>query len=309
MKKLILILTTVILIIMSACSADPTPSQTVEGLPTAGPPTASLPTAGPPTASLGSPTAGPTYDPNQTSPSVDKNSFDWNKAFLKREIVGENALVYRIYIPQSYTGDQALPVVFCLGSNNYGTDGNSHMEQTKVLFCDENSPFFDSIVVVPQAPATWNNMEDSLKNLIDTVTSMYNADDERIYLVSSGMGCFAGWKLLVKYPTLISSALFVHGPGVPVGSDGKNIVGVLDEVQDELIDIPLYFVHDTDDTSMDASYSKYSQSIVKALAVEGFTNVTMKETSGHGKDIINHFASKGNIEVLNWLFAQRRITK
>lgn len=299
MKKLILILTTVILIIMSACSADPTPSQTVEGLPTAGPPTASP-----------SPTpTQPTYDPNQTSPSVDKNSFDWNKAFLKREIVGENALVYRIYIPESYTGEQALPIVFCLGSNNYGTDGNSHMEQTRVLFCDENSPFFDSIVVVPQAPATWNNMEKSLKNLVDTVTSMYNADDERIYLVSSGMGCFAGWKLLVKYPTLISSALFVHGPGVPVGSDGKNIVGVLDEVQDELIDIPLYFVYDTDDTSMDASYSKYSQSIVKALEIEGFTNVTMKETSGHGKDIINHFASKGNIEVLNWLFDQRRTTK
>lgn len=309
MKKLILILTTVILIIMSACIADPTPSQTVEGSPTASSPTASLPTASLPTAGPSPTPTQPTYDPNQTSPSVDKNSFDWNKAFLKREIVGENALVYRIYIPQSYTGEDSLPIVFCLGSNNYGTDGNSHMEQTRVLFCDENSPFFDSIVVVPQAPATWNNMEGSLKNLIDTVTSMYNADDERIYLVSSGMGCFAGWKLLVKYPTLISSALFVHGPGVPVGSDGKNIVGVLDEVQDELIDIPLYFVHDTDDTSMDASYSKYSQSIVKALAVEGFSNVTMKETSGYGKDIINHFASKGNIEVLNWLFAQRRTTK
>ena len=308
MKKIITTLL-ILIIILSCVACGGTPSidasASLSPSQSANPNATANPSAGP------SPTpVQPTYDPNQTSPSVDKNSFDWNKAFLKREIVGENALVYRIYIPQSYTGEHALPIVFCLGSNNYGTDGNSHMEQTKVLFCDENSPFFDSIVVVPQAPATWNNMEDSLRNLIDTVTSMYNADDERIYLVSSGMGCFAGWKLLVKCPTLISSALFVHGPGVPVGSDGNgNILGILDEIQDELIDIPLYFVHDTDDTSMDASYSKYSQSIVKALEVEGFTNVTMKETSGHGKDIINHFASKGNIEVLNWLFAQRRTTK
>ncbi len=248
-----------------------------------------------------------------TPPDVDRENFDIQAAFMYSESSWDG-LPYRIYLPEDYIEDTEYPVTFFIGTNGCGTDNVSHLADAEVLFKNTNSPMFDSIVVIPQAPVVWNPiMASKLSDLVDHINSNYSIDSERIYMVAVRHGAFASWKMMLLSPESISAVLFVHGIGPTVyGDENGNPEELIDVIPEELKDIPIHFVHDTDDGvkfewNLGPEYGKkVSEALIK---LGGFSNIHLTETSGYGSEIYKHFVTKDDVSLLEWLFAQRRETK
>lgn len=248
-----------------------------------------------------------------TPPDIDRENFDVQKAFMYSES-SLDGLLYRIYLPEDYSSGKEYPVTYFIGTNGCGTDNTSQLDDAKVLFNNINSPVFDSIVVVPQAPVVWNPlMASKLSDLVDHINSNYSIDSERIYMVAVRQGAFSSWKMMLLSPESISAVLFVHGIGPTVyGDENGNPEELIDVIPEELKDIPIRFVHDTDDGvifewKLGPKYGKRtSEALIK---FGGFTNVHLTETSGYGAEIYKHFVSEDDASLLEWLFAQRRATK
>lgn len=249
-----------------------------------------------------------------TPPVVDKENFDVQKAFMYSDENWEG-FPYRIYVPSDYSTDKEYPVVIFLHSQHVGgADNTKQLDEVKIFFENSSSPAYESIVVVPQAPTYWaEGMVTDLYNLLEHVNKTFNTDSTRQYVISVKVGCFAAWKMVLKYPEEISAILSVYGVGPTLYGDSEgNIDALGDVIPDALVDIPIHFVHDTDKQS-DSPYDKgylYGRLAANALKeLGGFKNVYLTETSGYGPDIYKHFVSKEDVSLLEWLFAQRRETK
>ena len=248
-----------------------------------------------------------------TPPDIDRENFDIQAAFMYSESSWDG-LPYRIYLPEDYNEDTEYPVTFFIGTNGFGTDNTSQLADVEVLFKNTNSPVFDSIVIIPQAPVVWNPiMASKLSDLVDHINSNYSIDSERIYMVAVRHGAFASWKMMLLSPESISAVLFLHGIGPTVyGDENGNPEELIDVIPEELKDIPIHFVHDTDDGvkfewNLGPEYGKkVSEALIK---LGGFSNIHLTETSGYGSEIYKHFVTKDDVSLLEWLFAQRRETK
>jgi len=254
-------------------------------------------------------TKPPVIDP----PNIDRENFDIQAAFMYSESSWDG-LPYRIYLPENYSHDEEYPVTYFIGTNGFGTDNTSQLTDAEVLFKNTNSPVFDSIVVIPQAPVVWNPiMASKISDLVDHINSNYSIDSERIYMVAVRHGAFASWKMMLLSPESISAVLFVHGIGPTVyGDENGNPEELIDVIPEELKDIPIHFVHDTDDgVKFDWNLGpEYGKKVSEALTkIGGFSNVHLTETSGYGSEIYKHFVSEDDASLLEWLFAQRRETK
>ena len=248
-----------------------------------------------------------------TPPVVDRENFDIQEAFLYSDS-NWDGLLYRIYLPENYSQDKEFPVTYFIGTSGYGTDNESQLTDAEIIFKNTSSPVFDSIVVVPQAPAVWNQMmAPKLSNLIDHINSKYGIDSERVYMVAVREGVFSSWKMMLLAAESISAVLYVHGIGPTVyGDEQGNPEELIDVIPNELKEIPIHFVHDTDDgVKFDWKLGpKYGKRVSEALVkLGGFTNVQLTETSGYGAEIYKHFVSEDDTSLLEWLFAQRRETK
>ena len=249
-----------------------------------------------------------------TPPDVDRENFDAQAAFMYSESSWDG-FPYRIYVPSDYSTDKEYPLVLFLHSQHVGgTDNTKQLDEVKILFENSSSPAYESIVVVPQAPTYWaEGMVADLYNLLEHVNKTFNTDSTRQYVISVKVGCFAAWKMALKYPEEISAILSVYGVGPTLYGDSEGNIDTLgDVIPDALVDIPIHFVHDTDKQS-DSPYDKgylYGRLAANALKeLGGFKNVYLTETSGYGPDIYKHFVSKEDVSLLEWLFAQRRETK
>lgn len=132
-------------------------------------------------------------------------------------------------------------------------------------------------------------------------------------MIAVSRGCFSAWKMLLLSPESVSAIVFVHGVGPTTYSDENgNPEKLIDVIPEELKDISIHFVHDTDDGvkfewRLGPEYGKKVYSVL--TNVEGFTDVHLTETSGYGQEIYKYFVTKDDASLLEWLFAQRRETK
>ncbi len=248
-----------------------------------------------------------------TSPDVDRENFDVQMAFDYSDARWDG-LPYRIYFPEGYSEDKEYPVTYFIGSNDgNGTDNKKQLDDASIMFLNAGSPIFDSIVVVPQAPVTWNNaMPSKLSDLLDHINEKYNVASDRTYMIGARGGVWASWKMLLLRPESISAVLFVHGVGPTAYGHEGVIDEFIDDIPDELKDIPIHFLHDTDDGvkfewRMGPTYGRdISNALVE---LEGFTNVYLTERTGYGENVYKHFVTEDDVSLLDWLFAQRRETK
>lgn len=74
----------------------------------------------------------------------------------------------------------------------------------------------NAVVLYPQCPGQfiWNNVVESLKELIDSVACEYGISRDRIMLTGSSMGGYGTWETAMCYPETFAAIAPVAGGGV-----------------------------------------------------------------------------------------------
>ena len=121
---------------------------------------------------------------------------------------------YVVYVPKSYTGDKAFPLILFLhGAGETGTDGE---KQVKVGLAPaiKKMDKFPFIAVFPQSQkGGWQADKIEGKramSILAEVEKSYKVDSKRIYLTGLSMGGFGTWSLAAAHPR----ALGRHRPGL-----------------------------------------------------------------------------------------------
>lgn len=219
-------------------------------------------------------------------------------------------LPYRLYLPSNYDPDKAYPVLLFL--HGAGERGNDNAAQLKHVIPNlfnnqQDSPVFDSILIVPQCPSgqqwvdtPWANGNYNSKRvresnelaavleLLDSVGQEFSTDPDRCYVMGISMGGFGAWDLIMRHTDRFAGAVPMCG-----GADVR--------MAPKLVNFPIYTAHGSADTVVPPSGT---QAMVKALEDAGSTAITYVELAGKGHEIWDEISA--NPAVINWLFQQNR---
>jgi polyhydroxybutyrate depolymerase len=128
---------------------------------------------------------------------------------------------YLLYIPESYTGNEPVPLVFSLHGAGGTKESQYNLSQFNLLA--DREAF---VVVTPQATSLrgnnltfWNqqsipNLPDDvgfINALIDEVTSKYSIDLDRVYLAGSSNGAFMALEITCQLNDRIAATAAVKG--------------------------------------------------------------------------------------------------
>lgn len=133
-------------------------------------------------------------------------------------------VTYNLFLPENYDAAKDYPlVVFIADSSCAGTDAARSLTQglgALVWASDEWQAANECIVCVPTYPETilddrsgYTTTEyvELTKRLIETVSSEYAVDANRIYGTGQSMGCMTTLILASEYPDLYAACMFVDG--------------------------------------------------------------------------------------------------
>lgn len=124
-------------------------------------------------------------------------------------------LQYLFYLPKGYPaqGGQKWPLMLFLhGAGERGTNVQLVGVHGPMSLVKQGRDF-PFIIVAPQCPegARWE--KDVLLKLLETVTSKYAVDTNRIYLTGLSMGGYGTWDLGVSYPERFAAIAPICGGG------------------------------------------------------------------------------------------------
>lgn len=223
-----------------------------------------------------------------------------------------DSLPYQLLKPINLDEDRSYPlVIFLHGSGERGADNELQMTHGSSLFLDpKNREKYPAFVVFPQCDEdgfwasltfghdnygvntlTWQgDFSKPMSQVLDHMQNLqqeYKIDEDRIYVMGLSMGGFGTFDLLQKQP-----GLFAAGIPICAGADPLRFA--------ELVDIPLWVFHGTDDEVVPVALSREVVNFLKAE--DG--NVKYTEYEGVKHDSWdNAFAEK---KLLKWLFNQNR---
>ncbi len=154
---------------------------------------------------------------------------------------------YLLYIPESYDGTEAVPLVFSL----HGIAGTKESQYNLSRFhlIADTANF---ILVTPEATAdpvtAWNSSSDPsraddvgfLDALIDSLSNHYNIDKDRIYIAGSSNGGFMSYELACKLSHKVAALTSVKGAMLPPQIDNCNPSRA----------VPILEIHGTEDRNV-----------------------------------------------------------
>lgn len=154
---------------------------------------------------------------------------------------------YLLYIPESYDGTKAVPLVFSL----HGAAGTKESQYALSRF-HSVADTANFILVTPEATANpvtaWNsssspNRADDvgfLNALIDTLSNKYNIDKDRIYIAGSSNGGFMSYELACKLGHKVAAITSVKGAMLAAQMSNCN----------PSRPVPILEIHGTDDRNV-----------------------------------------------------------
>jgi predicted peptidase len=167
--------------------------------------------------------------------AVDKSS-DTELQTMISEVEGEfeqleftdsetgETLTYNLYTPENYDSSKSYPLVLYISdSSTVGDDATAPLTQGYgglIWATEEEQAKHESFVLVPQYPEaiiddhgsfTTTEYIEMTKRLLDSVTSSYSIDENRLYGTGQSMGCMTMMYLSAQYPDLFAGQLFVSG--------------------------------------------------------------------------------------------------
>lgn len=210
---------------------------------------------------------------------------------LQKDI--RSTLNYLVYLPQSYSTNNKLPLILSLhGSGERGNniDDVKKWGIHKILRENDNFPF---VVVSPQCPVgeIWEMQFNALKDLLDKIENDYNIDDERIYLTGYSLGGYGTWNFAILNPEIFTAIVPISGGAI---SPQRAL---------RLKNIPIWVAHGDSDTVVQFEESKR---IVDCLK-EHNPNIIFKVYKGGGHEVCT--TAYEEPELFQWLVKQKRKKK
>lgn len=249
-----------------------------------------------------------------------------NNLFYSDTYVNEGyELNYRYYTPMDMSNPVPL-VIELHGRGERGSDNDSQLNNAflRPYFENENSKFYDAMVIAPQCPVKdfnngwlelFDNQEDAnnlnynnfsvdeveesdeikaIVALIESTCQKYNIDRNRIYIIGLSQGAIATWYLLARHSDLFAAAVPIAG------------VGDLSKV-DVYSDIPIFAFHGNADTTVPFERAKVLYDAIEAEN-KGKFNLVIYEGGPHAiweSAII--FPGNDTLPSLeDWLFSQSK---
>lgn len=200
----------------------------------------------------------------------------------------ENGIMnYGVFCPDDYTD---LPLLIYLhGAGERGLKYD-HLYRHGVARMIGEGKEIPAVVLIPQCPEefVWDNVVESVKELIDTTANDYNIKPDRICITGSSMGGFGTWMMGLTYKNFFSGIAPIAGGGMAWRTAN-------------LKNTPVYAVHGSEDDPVKPIYSQMMCERVNAEG--GNAKLLMLEGFGHNDGIYHAYY---NTDVIEWLLACRR---
>ena len=251
-----------------------------------------------------------------------------NELFYSDTFTNEGyELNYRYYTPADMS--RPVPLVIELhGRGERGSDNDSQLNNAFVrpYFENENSKFYDAMVIVPQCPVKdfnngwlelFDNEEDannlnynnySVDNieetdetkaivaLIESTCQKYNIDRSRIYIIGLSQGAMATWYLIARHSDLFAAAVPIAG----VGDVSKAAL---------YADMPVFAFHGNADTTVPYERAKPLYDAIEARGKGKFNLVTYEGGPHAIWESAIVFPGNDTLPSLeDWLFSQSKAT-
>jgi predicted peptidase len=221
-----------------------------------------------------------------------KDDADASPGFHLRTLKsGQDERKYTVYIPQSYDGRKAFPVVLFLhGSGERGKDGVRAAQVGIGPAIHANPDGFPAIAVIPQARETWAAGSDDAKAALaalDEVLGSLKADPRKVVITGLSMGGRGSWEVAAANPDRFAAVVPVCGNGRP-------------ESARTLAALPVWaFVGDADR----AATVLNTRSMVEAIKAAGGTaRLTKYRDVGHN----SWDRAYSDPKLIDWMLAQTR---
>jgi predicted esterase len=180
---------------------------------------------------------------------------DFKKAYRSR--VDETLQPYRIYVPASYDGSKAFPLVIAL--HGMGGDEDSYFEAYAKGAIKTEAEKRGYILACPKGrqPASMYRgpAETDVLDVIAEVQRSYRVDGNRIYLTGHSMGGFGTWYVAINHPDIFAAIAPISGGGNPAAMK-------------KIAHIPELVVHGDDDKTVPVSNSRAMVAAAKEAGAE-----------------------------------------
>ena len=183
-------------------------------------------------------------------------------------------LPYHMYVPTSYTGAQAFPLIVALhglgGTEDSFFEGGSYggvlpklAEQHHYIVAAPLGYRVDGsygwgLGNPPADPVTRRTQELSEQDVVQVlqrVRQEYRIDDARIYLLGHSMGAIGTWKIAPKYPDVWAAIAPISGSGAPA---------TLERIRQ----VPEIVVHGDNDPTVNVNGSRTMVAKMRELGIE-----------------------------------------
>jgi poly(3-hydroxybutyrate) depolymerase len=204
-----------------------------------------------------------------------KDPFAGRTGDLKRHYLLDAAkeiVPYRMYVPASYNGSKACPLIVALhglgGTEDAFFDGynkalpplaesHGYIVAAPLGYRVDGS-YGWGLGSAPADPATRRTQELSeqdVMQVLQRVRQQYKIDENRIYLMGHSMGGIGTWKIAPKYPDVWAAIAPISGNGAP-------------ETLEKIRTVPEIIVHGDNDPTVNVAGSRAMVAKLKALGTE-----------------------------------------
>jgi predicted esterase len=202
-------------------------------------------------------------------------------------------LIYGLFIPENYDESKQYPVVVYL--HGFGNNEYVYLDWYK-LEIQSKTPCF---VFTPRTPTTWadwsgwnnNKLSEPMVaaiHVLDSLTSVYSIDKNRLYVYGISMGGEGVFDLLHKLPGKFAAAMSVCGGGQ--ASWAENISKT-----------PLWMFHGSAD---DVNPPDLTERVYNRLVEIGASKMRYTNYHGYGHDIWNLAESEPSW--FDWMFSHSK---
>ena len=189
---------------------------------------------------------------------------DMRKAY--RSEVDNTLQPYRLFVPQSYDGAKAAPLLVAL--HGMGGDENSMFDSYNNGALKRDAERVGFVVAAPKGRDTASMYrgaaEQDVMDVIAAVRRDYKIDANRIYLMGHSMGGYGTWSVAIDHPDVFAAIGPISGGGDPAGLA-------------KIRQVPEYVVHGDDDRTVDVNQSRR---MVAAAKQDGIAVVYVEVPGG-----------------------------
>jgi poly(3-hydroxybutyrate) depolymerase len=225
-----------------------------------------------------------TFDPDKDLASAEavaasvkggKDPFAGRTGDIKRHYRLDTAneiIPYRTYVPTTYTGTKAYPLIIALHGlggtedaffENYNQALPPLAEQHGYIVAAPLGYRVDgsygwglgTAPVDPNLRRTQDYSEQDVMQVLQRMRQQYKIDESRIYLIGHSMGAIGTWKLAPKYPDIWAAIAPIAGNGAP-------------DTLEKIRAVPEIIVHGDADPTVAVTGSRTMVAKLKALGTE-----------------------------------------